>query len=99
MFVGEVQAKHWMKITNWENLESSLELQPVEPCNLLYNQAWAITRQFIEQFPGFFQTLLIGTKFRFANKNLMNLYMTITIDFRLFLKKILVFLQMLILPR
>ena len=53
---------------------------------------------FIKQFLGLFQSLLIGTKFRFAHKNLMNLFMTTTVDFRLFLKKILVFLQMLIPP-
>ena len=43
---------------------------------------------------GLFQSPLIGTKLRLAYKYLMNLFMTITIDFRLFLKKILVFLQM-----
>ena len=56
-------------------------------------------RFFIEQFLGHFQSLLIGTEFRLAQKNLMKLFMTVVIDFRLLLKKILVFLQMLIPPR
>ena len=54
---------------------------------------------FIKKFLGIFQSLLIGTKFRLAHKNLMNLFITIVINFRLFLKKILVFLQMLIIRR
>ena len=53
---------------------------------------------FIKQFLGLFQRLLTGTKFSLAHKNLMNLFMTIIIDFKLFLKKILIFLQMLIPP-
>lgn len=53
---------------------------------------------FIEQFLGFFQRVLIGTKFRLAHKNLRNLFVTITIDFR-FLSTMLVFLQVLILPK
>lgn len=52
----------------------------------------------MEQILGpFFQSLLTGTKFSLAHKNLMNLFMTITSDFGLFLKKILVFFWMLIL--
>ena len=47
---------------------------------------------FIKQFLRFFQNLLIGTKFRLAHKNLMNMFMTITTNFRLILKKILAFL-------
>ena len=39
----------------------------------------------------------MGTKFRLAHKNLMNLLKAITINLILFLKKILVFLQKLIL--
>lgn len=53
---------------------------------------------FIGQFLRLFQSLLIETKFRLAYKNLINLFMNITINFRLFLKKILVFLQMLVPP-
>ena len=53
---------------------------------------------FMEQLLGLLQSLLIAAKFRFAQKNQMNLFMTITIDFRLLLKKILVFLQMFIPP-
>ena len=52
----------------------------------------------IRQFLGLFGRLLIETKFRLAYKNLINLFMNITINFRLFLKKILVFLQMLVPP-
>lgn len=37
----------------------------------------------------------MGTKFRFACKNLMNLFMVISFNFRLFLRKFLVFLGML----
>lgn len=51
---------------------------------------------FTEQFLGIFQSLLIGTEFRLYTKHLMNLFMTTVINFRSLLKKILVFLQMLI---
>ena len=54
---------------------------------------------FIGQFLGLFQSLLIETKFGPIHKILITLFITITIDFRLFLKKILVFLQMFISPR
>lgn len=45
MLVGEDQAQHWMKITNWENLEVSLELQlGDQPTKFLYDQARTIIR-------------------------------------------------------
>ena len=53
----------------------------------------------IKQFLGLFNNMLIRTKFRLAHKNMMNLFVIIIIDFRSFLKKILVFLQMLSLPK
>lgn len=51
---------------------------------------------FMEQFLGLFQSLLFGTKYKLANKNLMNFFMIITIHFGMLLKGILVFLQILI---
>lgn len=60
---------------------------------------WQSLDDVIRQFRGLPQNLFTRTKFRLVHKNLMNLFMTITIDFRLFLKKILGFLQMLIPPR
>lgn len=39
---------------------------------------------FIQQFLGLFQCLLIGTKFKFAQKNLRKLFMNITINFAFF---------------
>ena len=42
---------------------------------------------FIGQFLGLFQNLLIRTKFRIAHKNLISLFMSIIIDFRLFFKE------------
>ena len=51
---------------------------------------------FMEQFLVLFQSLLIGTKYKLANKNLMNFFKTITIHFGMLLKEILVFLQILI---
>ena len=51
---------------------------------------------FIEQFLELFSSLLIRTKYKFAHRNLLKLFIIFIIDFRLFLKKILVFLQMLI---
>ena len=50
----------------------------------------------MEQFLVLFQSLLIGTKYKLANKNLMNFFKTITIHFGMLLKEILVFLQILI---
>ena len=54
-----------------------------------------LLEDFIEQFVELFQNLLIETKFRLTQKNLINLLMNITIDFRMFLNEILIFLQML----
>ena len=51
---------------------------------------------FIEQFLELFSSLLIRTKYKFAHRNMLNLFMIFIIDFRLFLRKILAFLQMLI---
>ena len=50
---------------------------------------------FTEQFVELFQSLFIETKFRLTHKNLINLLTNITIDFRMFLNEILIFLQML----
>lgn len=45
MLVGEDQAQHWMKITNWENLEGCLELQlGDQPTKFLYDQARTIIK-------------------------------------------------------
>lgn len=52
----------------------------------------------MEQFLRFLKSLLIRTKFRLAYENVMTLFITITIDFRLLLKKILGFLRVLISP-
>lgn len=65
MRAGEVQSRYWMKTSNWENYERSLELQLRD--NVLY-QVGTITSDFIEQFLGLFQSLLIGTKFNLAHK-------------------------------
>ena len=54
---------------------------------------------FIKKFLELFQSMVIGTKFRPAHKSLMNIVMIVTIDFSLFLKKMLIFLQMLIPPK
>lgn len=51
---------------------------------------------FIGQFLGLSYSLLIGAKFRIAHKSTMKLFMAVIIDFRLFSKKSLVFLLMLI---
>ena len=51
---------------------------------------------FTEQILGLSQSLLIGTKFRLTLKILLNLFTTFIIHLRMFIKKILVFLQMLI---
>ena len=42
---------------------------------------------FITLFLGFLQILLIGTKFRLTYKNLMKLFMIITINFRMYFKE------------
>ena len=45
MIASEEQAQHWMKTTNWENPERSLELQlGDQAANLLDDQIQAITR-------------------------------------------------------
>ena len=47
--------------------------------------------EFIGQFLGLFQCLSILTKFKLAHEDMMNLFINITINFRLFLRKIPVF--------
>ena len=54
------------------------------------NRLLQLPGNFIEQFLDLFLNLLIGTKFTFAHKNLTHLFVHITVDFRLLLKKILV---------
>ena len=53
---------------------------------------------FMEQFLPLFRNLLFEIKIGLPHKNLTKLLMNITIYFRMFLRKILVFLQMLIPP-
>ena len=62
--------------------------------NALYVHVEAIVRQHYQAFLMLFQSLLIEEKFRFAHRNLMKLFITNTINFRFFLKKILVFLML-----
>lgn len=52
---------------------------------------------FIRQFLGLSQSLLIGIKFRLTHKDYINLSMIIIINFRLFSKKTLDYIEMLIL--
>ena len=61
-------------------------------------QLWQLLGDSMEQFLRFLKSLLIRTKFRLAYENVMTLFITITIDFRLLLKKILGFLRVLISP-
>ena len=50
--VSERKAQSWLKTTNLENLEISLELQPRDQStNLLYNQTQANTRQLYQAIP------------------------------------------------
>lgn len=58
-----------------------------------------LLKNYTKQFLRLSQSLLIEAIFRLAHKSLVNPLMTITINFRSFLRKILVFLQMLILFR
>lgn len=82
MLVGEGQAHHWLKTASWENPEKSLELQHT---NLFYYHAWAVAREPHQAILELFQSLLVGTKFSLAHKNLMKLFiMTITIDLKFF---------------
>lgn len=92
MLISEDQDQYWKKTANGKNLERSLELQAWDqPTTLLYNQAQAIASNFIKQVLGIFWNLMIGAKFRLSRKNLTNQFMLTILDFRLFLKKILVF--------
>ena len=53
-----------MKTASWENPEKSLELQLGDQlANLLFDQDLQLLGDFIKQFLGLFQSLLIGTKF------------------------------------
>lgn len=53
---------------------------------------------FLKQSLGLFYSLLTGAKFKLAPKNLIGMFMNVTTNFRIVLKKILVFIQIFILP-
>ena len=61
-------------------------------CKIWFRQSLG---NFIQQFLVLLQCQFIWTKFRLIHKNLRKLFVNITINFTLFLKKILVFLWML----
>lgn len=88
MFVGEGQAKNWMKLAQWEHPERDVEKQTP----IFWQNAGILTRNLHKQLQWLFQSLLIRIKFRLAHKNLMNMFITITINFGLFSMKFLVFL-------
>lgn len=81
---GKEKAQHWMITANWKNSEISLELQPGDQPDNLYEQAGSIIRKLHRPIPRAFQSQLIRMEFRLAPKNLMNLFMNIIINFRLF---------------
>lgn len=86
-----------MKTADWENPERSLGFnQETNPMTSYVIRLERSLSNFTGQFLGLFQSLLMGTKFRLVHKSVMNRFMTVIIDFRLFSKKILVFFQMLI---
>ena len=62
-----------------------------QPPNLLFDQAQAITRQLHGVILRAFPKPVGWNKFQVCTQNLINLFMILTIDFRLFLKKILAF--------
>ena len=68
-------------MVNWENPERSLELQPGDqPTNSLYDHLRQSMGDFFRQFFGPSQSLFLKQNSGFAHKNLMNLFMTITVD-------------------
>ena len=81
ILVSEGQAQCWMKTTIGKilkglqnyNQEASLLIH----CMTRFKQ---LVGDFIKQLLGFYQSLLIGTKFRLATQNLMNLVMTAIIN-------------------
>ena len=75
---------------NWGKLEQN-STWPLTYMIRLWQSLSDLTSQFLVLF----QSLLIRTKFTLSHKNLMNQFMTIRIHSRLFLKKFLIFLQML----
>ena len=99
MLVGEGHFQHWLKISDWQSPERSLELEPGEQPSNLYHQAQEIPRWLHWAIPSTFpkrNDWNKGTKLMLTYKHLMNLFIAIIINFGLFLKKILVFFQMLI---
>ena len=86
MLVGENQTKHWMEPARGEYPEGYLEKYLT--CGKMLKNLLEITKH----LQSLFLSLLTETKLRLAHKRLMNLFMTITIDSTLSLKKILIFL-------
>lgn len=87
-----------MKTATWEYPKRPLELQLGALLTYMTRLRQSLSG-FMGQFLQLLQSLLIGIKCKLIHNNLMNLFMTIPIDFRLFLKKILVFFHMLILHK
>ena len=82
---GELQSTGWKRVRhNWSvSMHTRRFHLFIFQCRQLLSEALS---------PGLFQSLLIGTKFRLPHKKLMNVFITTLINFRLFLKTILVFL-------
>ena len=86
MLLGEGQAQHYMKTTNWESPERSLELQlGDQPPSLLYIQAQAIARQLHQAIPRASPKSINWNKTQACTqKSDDQLLIIITTDFRMF---------------
>ena len=99
MLVGEDQAQHWMKTANCGNPERFLELHPGgQPADLLYDGSQVIPGRLHQAIPRAFPKPGDWSKrqacARKPDEHVCDYYN----DFRLLLKKMLVFLRMLVPP-
>lgn len=81
MLVGEVQARHWMRIAGWEHPESNLEKQTSD----YWEEARELARKLYPAIPEAYPKDVNGAKFRIAHRSLTNLLLTIMKDSRSFL--------------
>lgn len=91
MLVSEAQVQLWIKITNWESPDRSLKLYLGDQLLTSMIRLRKLLGNFNEQIPRAFLKTVNQNKTQVCIQNLMNIFIVISINFRLLLKKSLIF--------
>lgn len=84
LLISEGQAQHWVKTADWESLETCSGLQSEQSGILLCDQVQKIAKQLHQVIPRAFPKPVDQNKIQACTQILINLFIKITTDFRLF---------------